>query len=311
MYTTTLICLALAAGASGERELIDRIVAVVNDDIITLSDVQAAAQPYAQQNDTPDRKDMLYRDVLDQLINERLLSQQVQKAQIDVTDDEVERAIEDILKQNNISRAELEQAIRQRGMSMGQYREDLESQLVRLKIVDMKVRSRVVIPESEIRAEYERRTKDEEREQIVRIRHLFFRWGESPDPEEKARVMARARAARERVVAGEDFAEVAQEVSEGPTAAQGGDLGELSEKGLLPELATALKGLDPGDITPPVETSNGVHVVVLEDRRSKAQTEYAEVRDRIYQELYQRKVEEQMKIWLDELRAESAVDVRL
>src|SRR5205823_8851930 len=104
----------------------------------------------AQQN-TEEKKKALYKDVLDQLINEQLLSQQVAEAKISVSDEEVERAIKDIIKQNNINEDELRQAIEQRGLSMGQYREDLKRQLVRLKIVDLKVRSRVIVPDAEVK----------------------------------------------------------------------------------------------------------------------------------------------------------------
>ena len=312
MYTALPLTLALTlTAAPGERELVDRIVATVDDEIVTLSEVKVAAQPYLQQNDTPARRKLLYKDVLNQLIDERLLSQQIADAKIEVTEDEVERAIKDILRQNKISMSDLEQAVQARGMSMGQYREDLKSQLVRLKLVDMKVRSRVVIPEADIKAEFDSRLKGQEKEELLTIRHLFFRWGESPDPDERSRVLERARAARARVQGGESFEAVAKEVSEGPTAAQGGSLGELSRKGLLPELDRALDGATEGTMTPPVETSNGVHVVLLEQRRFQSPVAYAELRDKIYQELYQKRVEEQMKSWLEELRGSAAVDVKL
>lgn len=309
--STALMAALLLASAPDGRELVDRIVAVVNDEIITMSEVEAASKPFMEHNTTEEKQRALYKDVLEQLISERLLSQQVKEADISVTDDEVKRAIQDILKQNKITMQELQQAVEARGMSMGQYKEDLKTQLVRLKIVDMKVRSRVVIPESEIRSEYEKRVANEKREQVVDIRHLFFRWGESPDPDERQRVLARARKARQRVADGEDFAAVAKEISEGPTASSGGGLGEIGEKGLLPELARALDGVKEGELTQPVETANGVHVVQLLDRKKKEPTKYAAMRDEIYQQLYQQEVERQMKVWLEELKGASAIDVRL
>ena len=84
------------------------------------------------------------------------------------------------------------------------------------------MRARVVVPEGEIKAEFEKRTAGEKKEQVVHIRHIFFRWGESPDPTQRQKVLERARAARKRVTEGEDFQKVAKEISEGPTAASGG-----------------------------------------------------------------------------------------
>ena len=104
---------------------------------------------------------------------------------------------------------------------------------------------------------------------------------------------------------------MAKEISEGPTASSGGDLGEIGEKGLLPELARALVGVKNQEITQPIETTNGVHVVQLLERKAKQPTTYASVKDQIYQELYQKEVERQMKVWLDELKGSSAIDIRL
>jgi peptidyl-prolyl cis-trans isomerase SurA len=310
MYAVQLMTLLLA-GAPGQRQLVDRVVAVVNDDVITLSDVERAAQPFLEHNQTEEKKKALYKDVLDQLVGEQLIAQQVTEAKLEVTEEEVDRAMKDIMRQHNIDEAQLRGAVESRGMSMGQYKEDLKRQLMRLKIVDLKVRSRVVISDAEVKAEYDRVASGEKGEEVVRIRHLFFRWGESPDPAEKARVLERAKAARDRVTKGEDFATVAKAVSEGPTAAGGGDLGEVSKKGLLPELARAIENLPINQLSPPIETSNGVHVVRVEERKMKEATAFAEMRNQIYQRLYQQEVERQMRIWVEELKAAGAVELRL
>lgn len=310
MILTRLFTLILAASPAS-RHLVDRIVAVVNESVITLSELEAAAAPYLPQNDTDEKKSALYRDVLDQLIAEQLISQQVTEAKIEVGEDEVDRAMKDISRQNKISEEDLRQAIVSRGMSMSQYREDLKRQLVRLKIIDLKVRSRVVISDAEVKAEYDRSAGLEPRDELVNIRHLFFRWGESPDPTERARVLKTAHAARTRVLKGEDFAAVAKEVSEGPTAASGGDLGEVSAKGLLPELARGIQKLEVNQVSDPIETTNGVHVVRVESRKTKEPPSFAETRSQIYQRLYQQEVERQVRAWVEELRAQGAIEIRL
>lgn len=303
-------CLAIAAPGAG-RELVDRVVAVVNDDVVTLSDLETAAVPFAAQADTAEKRQVLYRDLLDQLIAEQLISQQVVEAKIVVNDDEVDRAIKDIVRQNNISEDELRQAVESRGLTMAQYRSDLKKQLVRLKLIDLKVRSRVVVSEAEIKAEYDRQHADEKREELIQLRHLFFRWGESPDPAERQRVLQAAITARERIVKGEDFAAIAKEVSQGPTASSGGDLGEVVKSGLLPELSRAIDKLEAGALSAPIETTNGVHVIRIEGRRAKEGAAYAEAKNQIYQQLYQQEVDRQMRLWVNELRVASAVDVRL
>ncbi len=225
MSSMPVLLAALALASPGERQLVDRVAAVVNDEVITMSEVDAAAVPFMDNAPTEEKKKALYKDVLDQLISERLLSQQIKEANITVTDEDVEAAIQDILKRNKITMDELQAALDQNGTSMSKYKEDLKTQLTRLKIVDQKVRQRVVVPEAEIKAEYEKRTAGEKKTQLVHIRHIFFRWGDNAGPDERQRVLERARQARNRVVNGEAFDAVAKEVSEGPTASTGGDLG--------------------------------------------------------------------------------------
>ena len=300
MQSVILLC-ALTIGASGQREPVDRIVAIVNDDVVLSSELDDAVDKF------PGGK----KEVLEQLINEKLMLQQIADAKIEISDDDVARSIQDILRTNRITEAELKAAVEAQGMSMAQYKEQLKSQLIRLKLIDLKVRARVVIPESEIKSEYERRTRDESKDVLVRIRHIFLRWGESPDPNERLRVLSAARAARQRVVSGEPFADVAKELSQSPTAASGGDLGEMNQAGMLPALAAGIKDLEDGGISQPIETESGVHVVLLEQRRRKASVSYADARMGIYQELYQKEVEAQMGVWLDELRKQAAVTVLL
>ena len=307
MLSSVVFSLILVGAADDDRELVDRIVAVVNDEVIIASELDETAEQLKTANLGSGEP----KQVLEQLINEKLMQQQIQQANINITEDEVSRAIQDILRTNKITEADLQAAIEARGMSMGQYREDLKSQLIRLKLIDAKVRSRVVIPEAEIKAEYERQTRDESKDELVRIRHIFFRWGESPDPAERARVLQAARDAKQRVVDGETFADVAKEISQGPTAGSGGDLGEMSRQQMLPELAKGIQNLKVGELTEPLETESGVHVVLLEERREKAATSYAEARSKIYQSLYQREVEAQMQVWLEELRKQAAVSIRL
>lgn len=309
--TSLLFAGILMTADPGDRELVDRIAAVVNDDIITLSELKRAAEPYLAQNNSEDRKKLLYCDTVRQLIEEKLMTQQIKEADIDVSDEEVGKAVQDILRQNKITIEDLKAAIEARNMSMGQYKEDLKTQLIRLKLIDMKVRSRVTVPESEIRAEFDTRTKGQPKEEILQIRHVFFKYSDDNNPAVRKDALERSKAARARIVGGEAFEDVAKDVSEGPTAADGGDLGELNRKGLLPELEQALRDKEPGHLTVPIETSNGVHVVRLEKRELRAEVTYEQERGKIYQELYQREVEAQMKVWLQELRQNSAVDVRL
>lgn len=307
----TLIGVGLTLAGAPERRLVDRVVAIVNDEVITFSELQAASAPFLDAQTPPDKRRSVLASSLDNLIAERLLEQQIREAHVDVSPEDVERAIDDICRQNGLTREQLEEAITTRGMSLARYRSDLEKQLVRLKIVDLKVRSRVVVSEADVRAEWERQVGLEKREKMVKLRHFFFRWGEDATAADKKRVLGRALEARGRALAGEDFGAVAKQISEGPTATDGGDLGWLSGTNLLPELARAVVKMQKGEISAPIETDNGVHVVLLEDTKLKEPTGYDAAKNQIHARMYQEEVERQMRLWLEEVRKEGSVVVKL
>jgi len=292
--------------ASSLGVLVDRIAAIVNDDVITLSEVRAAAEPMEDPDSSEAERERLYRDVLDDLIADRLLEQQVRESEIQITEADLERAIQDILNQNNISEAELRQALAARNMSMSQYREDLRSQLRRLKVINQNVRSKISISDADVEDAYQRRVRDEEKKEFVEISHIYIPFDDAPEQTRAAAV-----AARERVLAGESFEAVARDVSKGPTASSGGSLGEVAVEGLLPGLADAVASMSVGDISSPVEAGPGLHVVRLEDRRFEAGTKIEQVAPQLREELYQREMQKQMELWLDELESESTVDRRL
>lgn len=294
-----------------ERVLLDRIVATVNGDIVTLGELQGAAAPYMEQNATPDRRKRLFTDILEQLVNERLISQQIEEANISVSDPEIEAAIEDVLRQNNLSREQLQQALEARGMDMRDYRSDVKDQLTRLKLIDLKVRSRIVIPEEDLRHAYERQMKDEKPTIKVAIAHIQLRLDPAGGAAERERIMAEATELRQRLEQGEDFTELAKAFSQGPTAARGGGLGVLDMEALMPEFQQALRGLEAGQISPPVVAQGGVHIIRLEERQVVPTKSFEELRGQLYQGLYRQKVDEQMKLWLDELRRDSSVTTNL
>lgn len=302
------VLLAAALLAAPARERIDRVRAVVNDEVITEHELKAALDAAGGLAPGLDHA-ALEKQVLDRLIDERLLEQQIKESHVHVEEADVERAIQDILKQNQISLEQLQQAIQERGMSMGAYRETLRKQLRQLKLIELKVRSKIVIPERAVKAEYARQTRGQTPDQLVHIQHIFLPWSK-PSATERAATLAKLGGLRDRAERGDDFAALAKEFSKGPTAEGGGDLGEVSEKGLLPALAKGIQGLSVGQLSQPIETDTGVHLVKVLSRRAEDSGAYAKQQARIRQELYTREAEAQMKVWLEDLRSQASIDVR-
>jgi peptidyl-prolyl cis-trans isomerase SurA len=308
----SLTVMALAQAAPEElgpdAVLVDRIAAVVNDDIITLSEVRSAADPLAESGWDRARIRRLYEDVLENLIAQALLDQQLEESNVEVGDTELNRAIQRIMEQNRLTPEQLEAAVQNEGLTMDEYREQVREDLRRQQLFQLNVNQRIQVSERDIREEYERITRDDEERQVVQLRHLLFRIDESRS---RADAVALAEQARARVAGGEDFAAVAREVSEGPTADAGGKLGELAVSGLLPSLARVVERLPDRTLSKPVVTPNGVHVLWVDERRTEKERSFTELAPRIRQQLMQKAQQEQVQIWLDELKTKASIDRRI
>ena len=292
--------------------VLDRIVATINDDAITLNQLKEAAKPYAAGKDISSDPNF-YRNVLNKMVEEQLLEQQIQTEDITVSDADIDRAIANILQQNNLGPDQLEIALRNQGMTLAAYRKSLRKQLRHLKLIELKVRSQVSVTEDDVRAEYDVRTKDEPAVVKVELAHIWLQYDAESPEEDQQQVKTMADEVRKRVTEGqENFADVAKELSEGPTADKGGDLGLLILKDLVPQkLANAVAKLEPGQISQPVKTDKGIHIVLLKNKQVEKSTPFDSLKRKIYQELTNKRVETRTVTWLEELRRNANVEIKL
>ena len=145
-------------------KIVDRIVAVVNDDIISLRELNQAIKPYSDKikrlNYSSEKKqEMLFKvreDFLDQLINRKLTDQKIKRSKISVREKEIDLALERIKKTSLLTDEELRKALSQEGLSMEEYRESLKEQLLRTRLVNLEVRSKIIITEEDINSYYKK-----------------------------------------------------------------------------------------------------------------------------------------------------------
>src|SRR6266481_10188792 len=262
-----LSLLPLAAFA----EIKDRVAAVVNGRAITLSDVEERIAPElarvpAGPAGVPQRKELL-RQALGQLIDEQLVQGEASALGIDVSDDEVQRLVEQLARENRMDMTQLRQALAQQGLSMDSVRDSLKRQQLMMRLLQYKVKPRRVSDE-EVQAAYANMNKSAEYE--VRARDIFISSPGGAAPAQEAAARAKADAALRRIRAGESFARVAREDSDGPTAKEGGDLGYFRRGQMLSQLEQAAFALQPGEISNLIRVTGdhgGYHLVFVEDRR--------------------------------------------
>lgn len=310
---------ALALATSAHAELVDRVAAVVNTDIITQSDVESRIGPelgkLRAEPDAAKRGELrkeIYKRALDMLIGEKLMEAQIKELNIEVTDSEIELSIEEVKKQNNISADQFEAALAQEGYTMASYKAFMRKHLARMKLVNLKVRSKMKISDEDLKAEYAKQAHDDAQDAEVHARHILVQLQPKATPEqvEAARVKAVALAVEARKP-GVNFAELAKQKSEGPSAADGGDLGFFRRGIMEAQFDKAAFGLPVGGVSDPVRSKFGWHVLKVEERRAVAPPAYEEVKEQLREKMLRGQLEKYTEQYVQELRSAAVVEVKL
>ncbi|MDH4038647.1 MAG: peptidylprolyl isomerase [Candidatus Krumholzibacteria bacterium] len=274
--------LVVAPAIAQEQELIDRVVALVDDEAIFQSDVETAVRQYMFQRGTtsikPEEREALYNEALQTLIDDRLVIAQAARLGIDVPFSDVEAQVNKTLEENRKALggdAEFERQLAVEGLTLEDlkklYRTQLRNRMLVERVLqkDMK-RQQGDVTEEELRAFYERNIENiPKRPEVVHLKTIFVGFESSS----KAVAVARdkANAIRMRLINGEDFAEVAKAESEDPSAALGGELGWVRPQDLRePAFAKAVESMDAGQISEPVLTVYGYHIIEVTDKRPQS-----------------------------------------
>lgn len=305
---------AAAAASSEEGQVVERILVIVDDQVVLLSEVEAVmgdimrAEPPAPGVDPHAYREARQREVIDTLIAEKLIEREMKKLQIEVTEAEVNRIIEGTKQQHGLDDAKLVQALAQQGLTLAEYQEGLKKQLMRAKIIQLKVKNRVQVTDQEVQAQLAQRAALDQDEFRVRARHILIlaQEGAAAEPERQ-----RALAAKARIEAGEDFGAVANEVSEGPSAKNGGALGVFGRGEMVPAFERAAFGAAPGQVVGPVRTSFGWHVIWVEERIPVAGTSGNAAEEQVRQQLYEAEVERAFRQYIEELKQAAHIEMRI
>ena len=279
----TLISALLALTVPGivrASVVVDRVVAVVNNEIITLSDLQR--EETLKKRDTA-RDDRL---VLEDMIDRKLQMAAAKRDGVDVSDKELDDAVADIMKRNGLDTLQFGIALAKEGLTLEQYREELREQITLSRLFNKYVRSSVNVDEAEARAFYQNNPKTFSLPEEIRVRRIFLAMPDKAKPEEAAAIREQARSVYARVQKGEDFILLVHEVSQDKTVTQDGDLGFIPREDALPEIAEAVRALKPGDSSSPFLCAGGYNIIKLEEVRMPAKP-FEKVKDEIMKALYE------------------------
>jgi peptidyl-prolyl cis-trans isomerase SurA len=304
-----VVCLlALLTHAGARADVVERVVATVNDQAIFLSDLRRRAVPFlpqvAEAPTEPERMSRLkelYEELLTFLIDEKLIRQLAASSGIRVTSADIENAIENLRLQNNMTEEQYKQALEAQGITEAQYRQDLRRQLIRLKVVNERVRSRVNVTEEEVRARYEQKARGEGNALRFRVSHIMVPMQGGSSATQVAAVRRETEEIRATLTP-ENFNERAKELG-------GGDLGWLSEGDLPEQLEQALLPLRAGEISEPVRGSNGFHLFFLAEREVGSDfPSYDEMKEELFREMLDAAMQRQERVFLKEIRRKAVIN---
>ncbi|MCK8499167.1 peptidylprolyl isomerase [Myxococcus fulvus] len=311
---------ALLGGATSARaELVDKVAAVVNRDVIALSEVQQRAAPEMSRLNDPDprkRAEMraqLMKTALDTLIGEKLMESEITEMGISATEGEVDELVNDVRRQNNITDpAQFEQVLAAEGLTMKAYREMLRKRILRDRLLRMKVGPKVKVTEEDLKAAYNQYARVESEDSEVHARHILVQVDPKATEEQVAAARKKAEGiAQEARREGMDFASLARARSEGPSAQDGGDLGWFKRGVMVAAFEKVAFNLKEGEVSEPVRTNFGWHILKVEERRSVAATSYDEMRPKLENKLLQEKTDKFLDQYVQELRQKANVEVKM
>ena len=276
----TAACLLLIAGTVQAQQskprsivVVDRIVAVVNDEVITERELAArvdfALRQLAQQGTQPPARQVLERQLLERTINDRVQMQHARDTGTRVDDAELDRAMLKIAEQNKMTVVELRTVLAKDNVPYDKFREDIRSEITLSRLREREVAQKIVVTESEVDNFIQGQMAQSGRDEF-NVSHILVSVPEKATPEQLQQRRERAEQALSQIKGGADFRQIAAAFSDGPEALQGGLLG-WRESSRLPALfLDALRPLQAGQLSELLRSSNGFHILRLNERRGGA-----------------------------------------
>ncbi|MGH7388383.1 MAG: peptidylprolyl isomerase [Candidatus Rokuibacteriota bacterium] len=304
---------ARAAPPGEDGAVTDRIVAVVNNDAITLAELQESIVAYRQESrgQASVTDEELGRQFLTRLIDTRLQLQEADREKISVDELEVEDELAQRMKRFGVTtRGQMEELVKAQGLTLDHVRRRVREAIRVSKVIRRKVTLRVSVTEAEIdRYLAENRTKLETG-LSYHARHILVPPTGTTDADwEAARI--RAGVIRAQLLEGADFAALAQQHSRDASARSGGDLGTLKRGELAADIEAVILALGPGELSLPYRSAYGYHLFRLESKESLEGDGLASARQQIREILFRQKYEARLDAWLKEVKQRAIIEVRL
>ena len=301
-------------------EVVDKIVAVVNDEIITLYEFNEAFEPYRKNIENTykgDDKEAVIKQTreafLQRLIDNILIEQEAKKsgAGIIVKDEEIMDVIQDMLNKQKLSMQDFLKNLAKEGNSIESVKKEIRGQMMRARLLRREIKSKILVSDEEIGEFYNKNRQEYEGKETVRIKQLLLLLPPNADKNIKAKMKNEALQLHKRVMNRESFDLMIVNYSQGPAAAQGGDVGFIGRGTIIPEVEALAFSLPVGQVSEVIESSVGFHIIQVVDKKGAGLKPIAAVREEIKTKIEDEKLDKKFDEWIASVRAKSHIEIKL
>ncbi len=295
------------------REFENKIVAVVNEDVITQADLDIALGSIVAQykqiysaEELTNKIEEARQDILNQMIEDRLILQEAKRRGVVVEDEEVEERVDDV-KSRFPSDDDFEGAVTESGISFDTLRNRYKEQIMMSKLVNHEVREKIVATPSEISDYYTKHADELKAPESVHLKNIVIRFGEGNS---EALVKQKVDDISRLIKEGRDFSELAKLYSQGPHAQDGGDAGFVEKGQMRKEFEDAVFNLKAGEVSEPIKTETGYYIFKVEEKKEGYTRSQSELHDTIENLIFQDKAKKRYKEWMDKLKRDAFIQIK-
>jgi len=306
-----LAMVALPGFHHAAGETLNRVVAIVNDDLVTLHELNKKIQaltgltPVELRGQNEENYYKIRSQILELLIDEKITRGKIQEMGIEVDQKEIDNAIEKMKSDNKWTQEDLVSRLQSDGLSLEKYRENMKGELERIRLVNLEVRSRILI-RKEMMTQYYEENKDRFSDEMkVHLASIFLLLKNPDDEKESLEIEKKGGTILARLKAGEDFKDLARKFSQGPGAEDGGYLGVFKLDELNPGLKKILEVIPEGGFSDLIIMPKGIQIIMMVKKDGGKAKSFEDVEDAIYGILYQEEIDKRYKAWIKELRERS------
>ena len=289
-------------------EVCNRVVAVVNNDVITLYELNNRIKDMTGQapEELMQKNEAMFRNaqqkILEMLIDEKIAQAKIKELRIQVSEKQVDSYIDKVKRDNQLTQEDLVAGLEKEGLSYEKYRERIKRDIERAQLIEYEVRSKIIIRDESIQKYYEDHKGTFGVAEKVQLAGIFLLRKNLKSEEEMRELYRKAQDISNKLKAGADFGQLAATYSEGPGANQGGDLGQFTVEHLEPGLKSVVEALPEGGISDPLVRPNGIQIIMVVKKQTGKIRSFEEMKEAIYEILYQEEVNRRYQTWINELR---------